>query len=99
MDRDEKGRFALGNQGGPGRPPKGESLTDALRESVNKHDLAEKLKQLAMKGDVVALKYIYDRIDGKPVETINSNVVEAPKVIEIVHSDPADPKDIEAVEE
>lgn len=72
-----------GQSGNPnGRPPKGEALTDILREKVDKDAIAEKLIQMAMeKGDIVALRYIYDRIDGKPIETVNQNVQEMPKVI------------------
>ena len=91
-----------GQSGNPaGRPPKGEALTDVLREKVDKAGIADKLIEIAMKkGDIVALKYIYDRIDGRPVETVNQTVMEAPKVIEIVHgSDKADPEDIDAMEE
>jgi hypothetical protein len=55
------------------------------------------------KGDLVALKYIFDRLDGRPVETINQNVAAAPKVVEIVHRGKGDgesvAEDIEAMEE
>ncbi len=36
-----------------------------------KQALAQKLYEVAMNGDVNALKYVYDRIDGKPRETIS----------------------------
>lgn len=102
-DRDEQGRFLPGWKGGPGRPPKGEALTDILRTKVDKEAIADKLLEIAMeKGDLAALKYIYDRLDGRPVETVNQNVLAAPKVVEIVHrdsEDDADTGDIEVVEE
>ena len=91
-----------GQSGNPaGRPKKGEALTDVLRDKVDKEAVAEKLISIAMeKGDIVALKYIYDRIDGRPVETVNQNVTEAPKVIQIEHSDnTTDSEDIETMEE
>lgn len=68
-----------------GRPPKGETLTDALREYAEKKDvdfgdqklsrkqaLSQKLWQMALGGDMQAMKYIYDRIDGTPTQTISS---------------------------
>ena len=81
----------------------GEALTDILRQKIDKDAVAAKLIEIAMeKGDLVALKYIFDRLDGRPVETINQNVAAAPKVVEIVHREGDDTtvaEDIEAVEE
>lgn len=69
-----------------GRPKKGMSMTEILNtygeqkkikingvETDMKEAVAVKLYELALKGDVSALKYIYDRIDGKPKETIDLN--------------------------
>jgi hypothetical protein len=67
-----------------GRPKKGTSLTDHLIEYLQKQGvdpktgkkktrkdiLAEKLYDLALKGDTVAMKYVFDRIEGKPHQTI-----------------------------
>jgi hypothetical protein len=91
-----------GQSGNPkGRPPKGETLTDALREIADKDKLAQKLLAMAEKGDIVALKYVYDRIDGKPKETIEQTVLNAPTVVEIEHedADQSDTEDQQAVEE
>ena len=104
MDRDESGRFLPGWKGGPGRPPRGESLTDLLRERIDREAVIAKLIEIAMeKSDLAALKYILDRVDGKPVETINQNMVSAPKVVEIVHrgegGGESAAEDIEVVEE
>jgi hypothetical protein len=69
-DRDENGRFLPGTVPNPkGRPKKGTALTDVLKERVDAQELANKLIDMAMDGDTVAMKYIYDRIDGKPIET------------------------------
>jgi hypothetical protein len=59
-----------GESGNPdGRSPKGEALTDILRSKLDKEAVAEKLIQIAMeKEDLTALRYIFDRIDGKPKE-------------------------------
>jgi hypothetical protein len=64
-----------------GRPRKGQSLTEALEKELRKKretgktgraELARVLVDLAINGrDVAALRYIYDRIDGKPVESID----------------------------
>ncbi len=64
-----------------GRPKKGQTLTDILNAHADKEDigkeenkisrreaLAQKLWQMALGGDIAAIRYIYDRIDGKPTE-------------------------------
>ena len=77
------GTFAPGESGNPnGRPKKGESLTAILREYGNlikeaengdrkpmKELLAAKLFELALKGDITAIKYVYDRLEGTPKQT------------------------------
>jgi ribosomal protein L17 len=74
--------FTKGQSGNPqGRPKKGETLTDLLREKIEapktskeKHTrkdmIIEKLITLAEAGDLTALKYVFDRIDGRPKESI-----------------------------
>ena len=78
-----KGGFVPGQSGNPkGRPRKNKSLTDVLTKylRVKEEDgrprnvvLAERLWQLTncVDPDVAlsAIKYIYDRSDGKPVES------------------------------
>lgn len=63
-------QWKKGQSGNPaGRKPKGtDTLTGVLREKADKRKLAERLLELAYKGDVVALRYVYDRIDGTPVQ-------------------------------
>ena len=73
MKRDENGRFAPGNEGGPGAPRKGESLTDVLRSKLDKEEVAEKLIAMAMNGDFPALRYIFDRIDGTPRQYLETS--------------------------
>lgn len=73
------GSWRPGQSGNPkGRPKSGKRLTDVLRrvlaepakEGKTKADeLADVLVGLAQKGDLDALKYIYDRLDGKPTES------------------------------
>lgn len=77
--------YKKGQSGNPGgRPKKGETFTDILRALGNKKDytyegnkitrkegLANKVweKALADNPDMFAVKLIYDRADGKAVET------------------------------
>jgi len=60
-----------------GRPKKGTAFTDILNTKLddeNKSGLlrreavAEKLIMLAEGGDIAAIKYIMDRVDGKPTQ-------------------------------
>ena len=62
-----------------GRPKKGTALTDILNMKLDEKSesgklrreiVAEKIIELAICGDVAALKYIFDRTDGKPKESI-----------------------------
>ena len=60
-----------GQSGNPkGAPKKDNTLTGALREMADKQALGEKLIALAMEGNVAALKYVYDRVDGMPRQHI-----------------------------
>ena len=77
-------KWKPGQSGNPnGRPPKGQTLTDALREHIDKDEIAALLTELAKGGDIGALKYIYDRLDGKPTETVHNLMQNLPDVIEI----------------
>ena len=61
--------FAPGESGNPGgRPKKDRQLTAALETIVDKTELAEKLWGLAKGGDLSAIKYIYDRLEGSPTQ-------------------------------
>ena len=69
MSRRGVGRpFKQGQSGNPGGRPKSRALTDALEQTIDKHELGEKLWALALKGDMQAIKYIYDRIEGTPTQ-------------------------------
>ena len=99
-DRDALGRFNPGWKGGPGRPRKGESYTDALVEAVTQEELAEMLLAKARDGDMNAIKYLYDRIVGRPVETVNQNVQQGPTRVDLVtHTDRTDTEDSEPMGE
>jgi hypothetical protein len=72
----EKGDSRINRRG---RPKKGEALTDILNKKLDGKDgegnlhreaVADKLIALAEGGDVAAIKYIMDRVDGRPKESI-----------------------------
>jgi hypothetical protein len=61
-----------------GRPAKGAALTeilsdklDAVKDGKTRREIvAERLIELAENGDIAALKYVFDRTDGKPKESV-----------------------------
>jgi hypothetical protein len=72
--RDQNGRFAPGNPGGPGNPQakRVAALRRALLKSVKPADLEAivlKLVEAAKAGDIQAAKEILDRTVGKAVQT------------------------------
>ncbi len=72
--RDQHGRFAPGNAGGPGNPHAQQvaKLRAALLDAVTEDDLREivaALVQAAKMGDTAAAREVLDRTIGKPVQT------------------------------
>jgi hypothetical protein len=62
-----------------GRPRKGTSITDILSYQLDQKDetgtlrrekIAEQLIKLAESGDIAAIRYLADRLDGRPRESI-----------------------------
>jgi hypothetical protein len=79
-----------------GRPRKGQSLTEALEKELRKKratgktgkaELARTLVDLAINDrDVAAIRYIYDRVDGRPKETVElENSAIETKLLEILN--------------
>ena len=71
--RDERGRFAPGNVGGPGNPHAKQTgkLRSAMLKAVTEKDMRAvvmKLVELAKSGNVPAAKEVLDRCLGRPVE-------------------------------
>jgi len=71
--RDEGGRFAVGNPGGPGNPHAVQvgRLRSALLDAVTPEDMravALALVEKAKGGDIAAARVLFDRVLGKPVE-------------------------------
>ena len=75
-------RWKKGTSGNPrGRPKKQDCLTELLREEIKKICPADREKrtwkqlivratlQLAMKGNATALKEVWERLDGKVIQT------------------------------
>lgn len=90
--RDDRGRFAPGNPGGPGRPKNEDSITAKLRELAEEvdgdsgktkaHQIAEKMIELALlDGDRTMLQYVTDRLGGKPTQTNVNQNYEMPEVV------------------
>jgi hypothetical protein len=62
-----------------GRPKKGQALTDILNYKLDqktetgklqREAVAEKLIDLALEGDMTTIRYVMDRVDGRPKETV-----------------------------
>lgn len=71
--RDGRGRFAPGNGGGPGNPhaAKVARLRARMLDGVNPDDLGRvmaKLVELALSGNVPAIRELLDRTIGRPQE-------------------------------
>ncbi len=73
IGRDERGRFAQGNAGGPGNPHAGKvaRLRTALLAAVTEDDvreIVERLVRLAKEGDLAAIRELFLRTIGRPLE-------------------------------
>ena len=71
--RDERGRFAPGNVGGPGNPHAKQvgKLRSAMLAAVSDKEMkavVKKLVELAKGGNVPAAREVLDRCLGRPVE-------------------------------
>ena len=76
--RNEKGQYMKGNTGNPGGRPKN-TLTTILKErmieDVMINDkwlttadlIVDQAIQLALEGDMQAIKWIFERVDGRPI--------------------------------
>jgi Family of unknown function (DUF5681) len=74
------GRWHRGQSGNPrGRPPAGESFADALRSRLTTETMAEiadKVIALALGGNLPAISFIADRLDGKPRQALEHSAGE-----------------------
>lgn len=82
LGRNKKGRFVNGNSIGkePGKHPntrKLQKLKDAIIATVTEKDIQDIVKKLVVKakaGNIQAVKELFDRLFGKPKETVDQNV-------------------------
>jgi hypothetical protein len=75
-NRDERGRFVQGNEGGPGNPftRRVAALRTALLQQITEEDIQEVARRLlaqAKEGDLAAIKLLLQYAIGKPLETVN----------------------------
>ena len=71
--RDQQGRFAAGNPGGPGNPHAAQvgRLRSALLNAVTEEDMRAVVSTLvdqAKAGSVASARVLFDRVLGKPIE-------------------------------
>ena len=80
--------FTKGKSGNPdGRPPKGYSITETIKEMMAekpeiKKALGAKILDMALKGDITAMKTLWNYMDGMPQQDITSGgeAIKAPGV-------------------
>lgn len=71
--------FPKGVSGNPaGRPPKGQTITDAIRSMMGekpeiKKALTQKILQMALEGDIAAIRMLWNYLDGMPKQLIEIN--------------------------
>lgn len=72
------GTFKPGQSGNPnGRPPKGYSITEMMKEMLNsepeiKKAIGKAISEKAKSGDITAIKILWQYMDGMPVQDITS---------------------------
>jgi hypothetical protein len=79
--RDSDGRFAKGNQFGPGNPfaRKCAAFRAALMDAVTEqdiHDIANKLRDNAKAGDKTAVKLLFQYVIGKPQPAVDPDTLD-----------------------
>ncbi len=74
------GKWKKGQSGNPrGRPPEGTSFAEALRGRLTSDEAAEIAKKviaLALAGNLKAITFIADRLDGKPRQALEHSASE-----------------------
>lgn len=74
-------KWKKGQSGNPnGRPPKSKALSEELRRLLQRHApgskksnlevIVAKLLELAREGDKDALRYVFDRLEGRPAQAL-----------------------------
>lgn len=92
-----RGRWVKGQSGNPkGAPKKKQSFTFIIEQQARIKDaeidgklvarkkaLAHMLWKLALAGDFVAAKYLYDRVDGCPSQRMENININVPRIVEV----------------
>ena len=85
-------RFKPGESGNKkGRPKKGEAFTDIIRKigetkknnKTRKERIIEKAYSMAEEGDIRAIQFLVERLDGKPIQTNLVAEVDSDELVEI----------------
>ena len=70
--RDERGRFAVGNPGGPGGPRRRQSeLRHAAEEAITPEHVAamvRKATRMGLEGDLAAMRLVFERTCGRSTQ-------------------------------
>jgi hypothetical protein len=72
--------FSKGKSGNPGGRRKEKQFLDALSMEIAATDgrslraIASKLLEMAVSGDMQAIKEVADRLDGKPAQTVDATI-------------------------
>lgn len=86
-----KNQFIKGKSGNPdGRPPKGYSITETIKAMLGakpeiKQALSNKILEMALKGDITAMKTLWQYMDGMPKQTTDITSGGEPLKIETVN--------------
>lgn len=92
-NRRPDGTFGPGNIANPnGRPPKELAISDTIRAMMNekpeiKRALSAKLIEMALKGDLAAIREVMDRIEGKPLQRSETDLTTLGKEIQYLPSE------------
>ena len=70
-----------------GRPREGTTITDILKDTLDKDDFVKNLIVLAKKGNTKAVELIYDRVDGKQKEEVEHSTDNFEIIIKNVNKD------------
>lgn len=87
QQKDNKGRWKKGQAGNPaavwkkgqsgnpkGSSKKARSFTDTLRSHIDMDELSKKLIELVEEGNLQAIIYVGNRLDGSPKQSIEAKV-------------------------
>ncbi len=67
-------KFAKGTSGNPaGRPKKGQTITDLLRQKLDRERFADALLNLAYSADLAAIKLVLNYVDGLPIQAVQQS--------------------------